>query len=94
MIQDLGSDLVPVFAIGCATVFLVIWVICATLDSLYKTSRNSKLKEQLIERGFSAHEIAQIVGAGNASGLGDYDQVRPVPPVKSPAGMQARSTAL
>ena len=87
MIQDLGGDVVPVFAIGCATFFLVIWVVCATLDSLYKTSRRTKLKEQLIERGFSAHEITQIVGAGAASGLVDFDEVRPVPPVKSPQGM-------
>ena len=88
MIQELGSDLIPVFAIACTTGFLLVWVICATLESIYKISRTSKLKEQLVERGFSAHEIAQIVGSGTAAAESEYKNP-PRPPVKSANGVQA-----
>ena len=86
MIQELGNDFIPVFAIGCATVFLLVWVLCATVDSLYKTARNTKLKEQLVERGFSAHEISQIVGTGSGQANIDYEN-RPVPPIKPANGV-------
>ncbi len=81
MIQALGGNLVPVMAIACAFMFLVIWVVMATIDSIYKTACNARLKERLIERGASASEIDRIVRAG--SECEDWKEVEPVPPVKS-----------
>ncbi len=85
MIHELGDQLLPVFAIGCGLLFLVIWVVAATIDSLYKTSRNAKLKERLIDRGYSAAEIAWIVGL-KPTNINDVDENRPVPPVKPANG--------
>ena len=83
MIGELGDNLIPVMAIGCTFMFFAIWVIAATIDSLYKTSCNSRLKQRLIERGASAYEIAQIIKAGEAEEE-TADFTPPVPPVKAP----------
>lgn len=83
MISELGEDLVPVFAIGCACAFLVIWVLCATAESLHKTHRQMRLKEKLVERGFTAAEIASIVGSDNAETWDGEPENVPVPPVKN-----------
>ena len=80
MINELGDYLIPVVAIGCTFMFLVIWVIAETIDSLYKTACNSRLKERLIERGNSASEIDQILRAGTQTEETGF--VAPVPPVK------------
>ena len=82
MIQALGNDLIPVIAITLGFLFLVTWVVAATIDSLYKTKCNSRLKEKLVDRGASALEIHQIVNAGSATEDGE-GYVTPVPPVKS-----------
>ena len=82
MINELGDNLIPIMAIGCTFLFLVIWVIAATIDSLYKTACNSSLKSRLIERGSSAYEIDQIIKAGTESEETEF--VAPVPPVKPP----------
>lgn len=81
MIQELGGNLVPVMAIACTFFFLVIWLIAATIDSIYKTTSNARLKERLIERGISASEIHQIIRAGDDSEV--EFEIPPVPPVKS-----------
>jgi hypothetical protein len=83
MIQDLGSNLVPVLAIGCTFLFFVFWVSMATIDSIFKTKCNLRLKERLVERGASAAEIDQIIRAG--SDFEETNFVQPVPPVKSNA---------
>ena len=88
MIHELGDQLIPVFAIGCGLLFLVIWVVAATIDSLYKTSRNTKLKERLIDRGYSAAEIAWIVGL-KPTNVKEIAENPPVPPVIPPNGFQA-----
>lgn len=81
MISELGDYLIPAMAIGCTFLVMVIWVIAATIDSLYKTACNSRLKERLIERGTSAYEIDQILRAGTQAEEADF--VAPVPPVKT-----------
>lgn len=80
MIQALGQNLIPITAITFVFMFLVIWVVMATIDSIYKTKCNARLKEKLVDRGASADEIDQII----KSGLGDSPTayVAPVPPVK------------
>lgn len=80
MIDELGDYLIPVMAIGCTFLFMVIWVIAGTIDGLYKTACNSRLKLRLIERGNSAAEIDQILKAGINSAAAGF--VTPVPPVK------------
>ncbi len=81
MIEELGNNLVPVLAISLAFLFFAIWVIAATLDSIYKTRCNYFLKERLIERGASASEIHQIIKAGET--FDGENVVVPVPPVKA-----------
>ena len=82
MIHELGDNLIPVMAIGCTFLFFAIWVVLATVDSLFKTSCNTRLKPRLIERGASPSEIAQIISAGQ-SDVDDSDYTVPVPPVKA-----------
>ena len=79
MIQQLGNDLIPLVAIVCGFLFVVIWVIAATIDSLHKTNTNAKLKQKLIDRGDSAVEIDRIMNAG-ANNCSECN--RPVPPIK------------
>ena len=85
MIHQLGDNLIPVAAITCTFMFLGLWVIAATIDSIYKTRCNVRLKERLIERGASASEIARIINAGNESGEDEsenHQYVTPMPPRK------------
>lgn len=85
MIHDLGNNLIPVLAIGCTFLFLMFWVVMATIDSIYKTRCNMRLKEKLVERGASAMEIDQIIRAGTPidEDVAATAFVQPVPPVKS-----------
>ena len=83
MIHELGDNLIPVMAIGCTFMFFAIWVVLATIDSLFKTSCNTRLKRRLIERGATASEIAQIIRAGQSE-LDESEYTVPVPPVKAP----------
>ncbi len=85
MIQELGESLIPISAIACTFVFLVIWVVAATFDSLYKTRCNMRLKERLIELGASAPEIDRILRAGQMGeeSFDGLDSAFPrVPPVQ------------
>lgn len=85
MIQELGDSLIPVLAISCTFLFLVIWVIAATVDSLYKTASNARLKDKLIERGLSAGEIDKIMKAGMSKSEYDWnsdEEYSSVPPEK------------
>lgn len=90
MIQQLGNELVPVLAIVCTFLFLAIWVVAATIDSMYKTATSTRLKERLIERGASASEIDMVLKAG-ASPDEWSGGTEPVPPVKTGAGRAASS---
>ena len=92
MIEELGDKLIPVMAISCTFMFFAIWVVAATVDSLYKTFCNSRLKERLIERGASASEIHHIVKAGTEEAE-DSSYVEPVPPVKSRDNYQVSNSA-
>jgi hypothetical protein len=85
MIQELGSQLVPVLAIVCTFSFLIVWLVAATMDSIYKTFCNSRLKERLVEKGLSAYEIDQIIRAGSTltEESTSEPRVAPVPPIKS-----------
>jgi hypothetical protein len=92
MIQELGNDVVPIFAIGCTMVFLVVWVVAATIDSLHKTSRNARLKERMIEQGYSAAEIERVVEAKDTA-CDETSENTPVPPVKNRTGLHPRHFA-
>jgi hypothetical protein len=85
MIHDLGDNLIPVLAIGCTFLFFMVWVCLATVDSIYKTKCNLRLKQMLVERGASATEITQIIRAGTDTEEDASTYVQPVPPVKSNA---------
>jgi hypothetical protein len=84
MINELGDNLIPLTAIGLTFGFLVIWVVAATIDSVYKTHCNTRLKERLIARGVSAEDIDRIVKAGKPlpTGIAAQNEIRPVPPLK------------
>ena len=86
MIYELGDNLIPIAAITFTFLFFTLWIIAATIDSIYKTRCNAKLKERLIERGASASEITRIINAGNGSPEKDPDvnpqYVTPMPPLK------------
>ena len=84
MIEELGDNLIPVMAIGCTFLFFATWVVLATIDSLFKTVCNTRLKHRLIERGASANEIAQIIRAGQSEEEEEAEYNQPVPPVKMP----------
>jgi hypothetical protein len=83
-VQELGNNLIPIVAIGCTFLTFILWILLATIDSIYKTRCTSRLKERLIERGHSPGEIDQFLRAGQT-----HDEwgepVQPVPPVKSTA---------
>ncbi|MEM7455258.1 MAG: hypothetical protein AAF456_12985 [Planctomycetota bacterium] len=86
MIQELGGDLIPVLAITCGFLIAVIWILAATIHSLVKIRGNNNLKLKLVDRGFSASEIARIVNAGD-SGEDPMEDLthatrQPTPPVK------------
>ena len=79
MIEELGHDLIPALAIALSFLFGMFWILCTTVASIYKTARNSRLKELLVERGSSAEEIERIVNTGASF----TPMQQPVPPVKN-----------
>ncbi len=81
MIGELGENLIPMMAIGCTCFFLTTWVLMATIESIFKTRCQTRLKELLIENGCSASEIEQVIQAGEPVDQ-EPNYTVPVPPVK------------
>lgn len=61
---SIGRDIVPVVAILGAFLVIVIKIVATAAEGIYRTRCNAMLKQDLINRGATAYEIAQIVGAG------------------------------
>jgi hypothetical protein len=59
-----GENLGPVIFVVC--IFLI--VIVSIVASHWRKARLLRLKEQMIERGFTAHEITAVIGAGEEQG--------------------------
>lgn len=67
MVSALGDNVIPLAAIVLTFLFFAIWIVAATIDSVYKTNCNLRLKERLVAKGMSAEEISRIVNAGTAA---------------------------
>ncbi len=90
MIQELGNNVIPVFLMACTFAFFVLWVMAATIESIYKTSRTTRLKERMLEQGYSAADIARVVSATETE-CDETSENRPVPPVKSRHAQHSRT---
>lgn len=82
IINELGRNVVPVFLIGCVFTFFVLWLFAATVASIHKTARINRLKERMLEQGYSAADIARVVSASEIESDATSEN-RAVPPVKN-----------
>ena len=83
MIQQLGDNLVPIVALVGGFLVGIGWILANTAEKISKTWMNNRLKTRLLDQGFSASEIRQIVNAGNpVNGSENLPANRPAPPVK------------
>ena len=80
MINELGDNIIPLTAIVGGLLFATVWLIVGSMVSVYKTTINNRLKQRLVERGYSANEIEKIVSSTPSCGY----EVTSTPPRKPP----------
>lgn len=56
--------LIPIVAIAGTFSWLIIATLAGCCKSMFSTWRHTRLKERMLERGFTAYEIERIMAAG------------------------------
>jgi hypothetical protein len=56
---------VEIVAVSCIFSVPILWMFCHYLTLGVRSWREISLKQQMVERGYSAQEIAQILGASS-----------------------------
>ncbi len=66
MVDDLIREdiLIPLVAIVCTFSWFIIATLSHAFKGVFATWRDSRLKEKMLERGFSADEIAAVLSSG------------------------------
>ena len=83
MISELGANLIPIFAIGCGASVASLWIVAATVVEVWKQRSESRLKQNMLDRGYSASEIVAVISSTSTS-KPDFEVVNPPkPPVKN-----------
>jgi hypothetical protein len=63
----------------------IIWIVAHHCHMFWKTWQETSLKRAMVERGYTAQEIVQVVGAKKGSKFENTTDVPPAKPVKQPA---------
>lgn len=69
----------------CIVGWPVVWICAYYGYQCYKTWQESLLKRAMVERGYTAQEIVQVVGARRGSTAEATTDVPPAKPIKKPA---------
>ena len=63
IVASISRDIVPVIAIVGAFLVFIVKIVASATENIYRARCNAMLKQDLINRGATAYEIAQIVNA-------------------------------
>ena len=85
MVDLIGGNLIPFSMVVLTFLLFVFWICAATVDSVYKTSCNTRLKEKLIARGDGPEDIERILDCGQATADSTTEPNRTFPPRKQAA---------
>lgn len=58
------EEIIPIVAIGGGMLVAIVAIVCSTVVSMYKISRQSNLKQIMLESGMSPHEIERVINSG------------------------------
>ncbi len=83
--MDFPEVLIPLVAIVCFFGWPIFWVVGHYCHECVKTWQETSLKRAMVERGYTAQEIVQVVGAKKGSKFSNTTDVPPAKPVKQPA---------
>jgi hypothetical protein len=64
---------------------LMFWLVLHYCSAAWSVWRETSLKRAMVERGYTAQEIVQVVAAKNGSKFENTTDVPPAKPVKQPA---------
>jgi hypothetical protein len=56
--------LIPITAIVCVFIFVLVKTVVGILAQMFSVWRNTRLKERMLDRGLSVHEIERVCDAG------------------------------
>jgi hypothetical protein len=77
--------------VGIAAVFglpfigLMCWLVLHYLAAAWRVSQETRLKRDMVARGYSAQEIVQVVAARKGSKFEKTNDVPPAKPIRQPA---------
>jgi hypothetical protein len=83
--MGIGEAIVGSFGVICLFGWPIIWVCAHYAYQGYKSWQESSLKRAMVERGYTAQEIVQVVAAKRGSLPKVTTDVPPAKPVKQPA---------
>jgi hypothetical protein len=64
---------------------LMSWLVLGYCAAAWKVWQETSLKRAMVERGYTAQEIVQVVAAKNGSQFANTTDVPPAKPVRQPA---------
>jgi hypothetical protein len=83
--MGVGEAIVASLGTICLFGWPIVWVCANYSYQCYKTWQENSLKRAMVERGYSAQEIVQVVAAKRGSVALKTTDVPPAKPVKHPA---------
>ncbi len=62
--NSIPGEVIPLVAIGGGILLGIVALVCATVHSIYKTHRQSNLKQMMLEAGLPPHDIERVINCG------------------------------
>jgi hypothetical protein len=84
MAMEVGETIVAAIGTICLFGWPIVWVCAYYGYQCYKTWQENSLKRAMVERGYSAQEIVQVVAAKKGSVAKVTTDVPPAKPIKHP----------
>lgn len=74
-----------VVTMGLPFLGLMFWLVLHYCAEAWKTLHETRLKREMVARGYTAQEIVQVIGAKKGSKFENITDVPPAKPIKQPA---------
>lgn len=69
--NSIPEEVIPLVAISGGVLLGIVALICGTIHSMYKTHRQSNLKQMMLEAGLPPHDIERVINCGSADKASD-----------------------
>ena len=63
--NHIAEEIIPIVAIGGGMLVAIVAIVCGTVVSIYKISRQSNLKQMMLEAGLPPHDIERVINSGS-----------------------------